>query len=82
MGPYKYVFVKKYDHHYSFQVYDKDDHPMWRCSFQTIAEAQSSIPADVIVDWGELIDLVDFNQTKTQINQEKIDKFLGLESEE
>lgn len=82
MGPAKYVFVKKYDHHYSFQVLDANDKPLWRESFKSISEAQSTIPHGMKVDWGECAPLVDLNQVKTEINRRKIDKLLGVESED
>lgn len=82
MGPAKYKFIKKYDHHYSFQVYDKDDNPLWRESFQSIPEAQATIPDGMKVDWGECIGMVDLNQVKTEINRKKIDKLLGVSDEE
>lgn len=82
MGPAKYVFVKKYPHHYSFQVYDKDNNPLWRESFKNIPEAQATIPAGMKVDWGECIDLVDFNQVKTEINRKKLEKAMGWDAED
>lgn len=82
MGPAKYVFVKKYDHHYSFQVLDANDNPLWRESFRTIAEAQASIPDGMKIDWGECIGLVDTNKIKTNINKKKIDKLLGVAEED
>lgn len=82
MGPAKYVFLKKYDHHYSFQVVDKDDNPLWRESFQSIPEAQANIPDGMKVDWGECIDLVDLNKVKTNINKKKIDKLLGVDEDD
>lgn len=82
MGPAKYVFVKKYSNYYSFQVLDKNDKPLWRESFQTIAEAQANIPHGMKVDWGECIGLVDLDRVKTETNKRKIDKLLGVEEED
>lgn len=80
--PCKYEFVEKFEHHYSFQVYDNNDNKLWRESFQTIEDAQANIPAGMEVDWGELSSQVDFDRTKTEINKRKIEKAFGFDVDE
>lgn len=82
MGPAQYVFDKKYPHHYSFKVLDKDGELLWRESFQNIGEAQANIPDGMKIDWGTCINQVDLNQVKTNINRKKIDKLLGVNDED
>ena len=69
--PYKYVFDKRYEHHLSFRVEDEDGNTMWRESFKNTGEAQATIPEYMLIDWGELINEVDFNQVKTEIEMRK-----------
>lgn len=82
IGPFHYEFVEKFDHHYSFQVYDKKGgRKLWRISFKTIPEAQSLLPEGATVDWGECIRLVDLNEVKTKINREKLEKAMGFDAD-
>lgn len=80
--PVKYVFDKRYEHHLSFRVEDEDGKTMWRESFQNVADAQANIPSYMKIDWEELIDQVDYNQTKTEDEKRKLEKAMGFNIDE
>lgn len=47
---YKWVFEKKYSHHYSFRVENENGECLWHESFHTIAEAKNAIPKMATLD--------------------------------
>lgn len=75
------IFEKKYEHFLLFRYEDEDGKLMYRETFRTVADAQSGIMEGVKIYWGELISEVDTNQTRTEINQEKINSIMGLRHE-
>ena len=46
----KWVFEKKYDHHYSFRVEDASGRVVWHESFHTLEETKNNIPKWAILD--------------------------------
>lgn len=78
-GAVKYVFEKRYEHFLLFRLEDEDGKLLYRECFKNVAEAQSEIKAGMKVDWGELINEVDLNVTKTEENRRKLEKALKIE---